>query len=34
VAFQPGSPLFGEPHAADRFRELLADQLEHSEIAA
>jgi 8-hydroxy-5-deazaflavin:NADPH oxidoreductase len=27
VAFQPGSPLFGEPYAAARFRELLADQL-------
>jgi predicted dinucleotide-binding enzyme len=34
VAFQPGSPLFGEPYAADRFRELLADQLEHAQIAA
>jgi predicted dinucleotide-binding enzyme len=34
VAFQPGSPLFGEPYAADRFRELLADQLEHARIAA
>jgi predicted dinucleotide-binding enzyme len=34
VAFQPGSPLFGEPYAADRFRELLADQLENAEIAA
>jgi predicted dinucleotide-binding enzyme len=27
VAFQPGSPLFGEPYSAARFRELLAEQL-------
>ena len=27
VAFQPGSPLFGEPYSAPRFRELLAEQL-------
>ncbi len=27
VAFQPGSPLFGAPYSAARFRELLADQL-------
>ena len=34
VAFQPGSPLFGAPYSADRFRELLADELERAEIAA
>jgi hypothetical protein len=34
VAFQPGSPLFGAPYAADRFRQLLAEQLERAEIAA
>lgn len=27
VAFQPGSPLFGAPYSADRFREQLAQQL-------
>jgi predicted dinucleotide-binding enzyme len=27
VAFQPGSPLFGAPYSAERFRELLAHQL-------
>jgi hypothetical protein len=34
VAFQPGSPLFGAPYSADRFRELLADELERAQIAA
>ena len=34
VAFQPGSPLFGAPYAADRFRELLAHELERAKIAA
>ena len=34
VAFQPGSPLFGAPYSADRFRELLADELERAKIAA
>jgi predicted dinucleotide-binding enzyme len=34
VAFQPGSPLFGAPYPADRFRELFATQLERSQIAA
>jgi predicted dinucleotide-binding enzyme len=34
VALQPGSPLFGAPHPADRFRELLAEQLEGAGIAA
>ncbi len=34
VAFQPGSPLFGAPYSADRFRELLAEELERAEIAA
>jgi predicted dinucleotide-binding enzyme len=34
VAFQPGSPLFGAPYRADRFRELLAHELERAKIAA
>ncbi len=34
VAFQPGSPLFGAPHSADRFRRLLAAQLDRADIAA
>lgn len=34
VAFQPGSALFGAPYRADRFRELLAEQLERARIAA
>jgi 8-hydroxy-5-deazaflavin:NADPH oxidoreductase len=37
VAFQPGSPLFGAPYPADRFRELLAaelDRVERAKIAA
>ena len=37
VALQPGSPLFGAPHRADRFRELLAAELERAkrpEVAA
>lgn len=34
VAFQPGSPLFGAPYSADRFRELLAAELERARIAA
>lgn len=34
VAFQPGSPLFGAPYAADRFRELLTAELERAKIAA
>lgn len=34
VALQPGSPLFGAPYSATRFRELLADQLDHETIAA
>jgi hypothetical protein len=34
VAFQPGSPLFGAPYAAGRFRELLAEQLDRAKIAA
>jgi predicted dinucleotide-binding enzyme len=34
VAFQPGSPLFGAPYPADRFRELLAQELERAKIAA
>ena len=31
VAFQPGSPLFGAPYRADRFRELLAAELERAQ---
>jgi len=34
VAFQPGSPLFGAPYSADRFRELLAAELDRAQIAA
>jgi len=34
VAFQPGSPLFGAPHSADRFRQLLAAELDRTRIAA
>jgi 8-hydroxy-5-deazaflavin:NADPH oxidoreductase len=34
VAFQPGSPLFGAPYSAERFRELLADELDRAKIAA
>lgn len=34
VAFQPGSPLFGAPYAPARFRELLARELERTQIAA
>ncbi|HEU0205881.1 MAG TPA: NAD(P)-binding domain-containing protein [Pseudolysinimonas sp.] len=34
VAFQPGSPLFGAPYSADRFRELLAAELDRADIAA
>lgn len=34
VAFQPGSPLFGAPYTAQRFRELLADELNRAGIAA
>jgi predicted dinucleotide-binding enzyme len=34
VALQPGSPLFGAPHSAESFREVLAKQLEHADIAA
>ncbi|HEY4153387.1 MAG TPA: NAD(P)-binding domain-containing protein [Pseudolysinimonas sp.] len=34
VAFQPGSPLFGAPYSAGRFRELFDDQLERAKIAA
>ena len=34
VAFQPGSPLFGAPHSADRFRRLLAAELDRTRIAA
>ena len=34
VAFQPGSPLFGAPYSAERFRELMAEQLDRAEIAA
>jgi len=34
VAFQPGSPLFGAPHSADRFRQLLATELDRTRIAA
>lgn len=34
VAFQPGSPLFGAPHPAERFRRLLAAELDGAEIAA
>jgi 8-hydroxy-5-deazaflavin:NADPH oxidoreductase len=34
VAFQPGSPLFGAPYSADRFRELLAAELGRAKIAA
>jgi len=34
VAFQPGSPLFGAPHSADRFRQLLAAELDRARIAA
>ena len=33
VAFQPGSPLFGAPYPAERFRELLADELERTRVA-
>ncbi|MEO6533949.1 MAG: NAD(P)-binding domain-containing protein [Pseudolysinimonas sp.] len=34
VAFQPGSPLFGAPYSASRFRELLAAELDRAQIAA
>jgi predicted dinucleotide-binding enzyme len=34
VALQPGSPLFGAPYSADRFRELLAAELGRVKIAA
>lgn len=34
VAFQPGSPLFGALYTAQRFRELLADELNRAGIAA
>jgi predicted dinucleotide-binding enzyme len=34
VAFQPGSPLFGAPYPLERFRELLAAELERAKIAA
>ena len=34
VAFQPGSPLFGAPYPAGRFRELFAEELERAKIAA
>ena len=34
VAFQPGSPLFGAPYPAARFRELLASELDRAKIAA
>jgi predicted dinucleotide-binding enzyme len=34
VAFQPGSPLFGAPYSAERFRELLAGELDREELAA
>ena len=34
VAFQPGSPLFGAPYSADRFRELFDEELERAKIAA
>jgi predicted dinucleotide-binding enzyme len=34
VAFQPGSPLFGAPYSAERYRELLAGELDRAEIAA
>jgi predicted dinucleotide-binding enzyme len=34
VALQPGSPLFGAPYPADRFRELLAGELERAKVAA
>ncbi|CAN5508722.1 NAD(P)-binding domain-containing protein [soil metagenome] len=34
VAFQPGSPLFGSPYPADRFRELLATELDTATISA
>lgn len=32
VALQPGSPLFGAPHPAERFRRLLAAELERAEL--
>ena len=31
IALQPGSPLFGAPYSAGRFRELLAEQREPAE---
>ncbi len=34
VAFQPGSPLFGAPYSAERFNELLTQQLDGAKIAA
>lgn len=34
IAFQPGSPLFGAPYSADRFQELLMQQLDSAKIAA
>jgi predicted dinucleotide-binding enzyme len=34
VAFQPGSPLFGAPYPLDRFRQLLATELDRAKIAA
>jgi len=34
VAFQPGSALFGAPYSADRFRGLLAAELDRAQIAA
>ena len=34
VAFQPGSPLFGAPYSAERFRELLAGELDRAKLAA
>ncbi|MDP9026607.1 MAG: NAD(P)-binding domain-containing protein [Actinomycetota bacterium] len=34
VALQPGSPLFGAPYTAERFRELLAVELDRAQIAA
>lgn len=34
VAFQPGSPLFGAPYPLERFRHLLAVELDRAKIAA
>jgi len=34
VAFQPGSPLFGAPYSLERFRQLLAVELDRAKIAA